>query len=341
MHNWEKLRDGQIDWSVFKTRIQILDLTRQFFQDQGFLEIEAPMLTPFPTLDSNIYSIESGLESESGTRTPMYLHTSPEHSMKKLLAAGAEKIFYLGKVFRNREQTCLHNPEFTMCEWYRTHVDYHQIMEDTESLICYLANNLWKAHKGIYQNQPVDLTPGWDRKSVHSLFMDKTGIDLNLTKDTAAFQETAREKSFNINDADSWEDIFFKIFLDKIERDLGFPKPVFVTDYPARMGLMAKRHKDNPDWVERTELYIAGLELANGYSELTDPEEQRQRFLEEQREKQKAGYNYPIDEELIEALKSGLPPSSGMALGMDRLIMLLLDKTNIEDVLLFPVSQWH
>ncbi len=340
MRNWEKLRDDKLDWSVFKSRAQIIELTRQFFKDQGFLEIEAPLLTPYPTLDSNIYSIESGLESESGTRTPMYLHTSPEHTMKKLLAAGAEKIFYLGKVFRNREQTPLHNPEFTMCEWYRTHADYHQMMEDTESLICFLADNLWKEYNGAYQKHPIDLTPGWQKQSVQSLFFKKAGIDLNLAKDVKTFQKLVQEQSFQIRDEDTWEDIYFKIFLDRIERNLGFPKPLFVTDYPARMGLMAKRHADNPDRVERTELYIAGLELANGYSELTDPDEQRQRFLNEQKVKQKAGYDYPIDEELIDALKSGLPPCAGMALGLDRLMMLFLDKTNIEDVLLFPVSQW-
>lgn len=337
--NWQKLRDKELDWKIFKFRSKIFDLTRQFFKDRGFLEIESPLMTPFPTLDSNIHSIEVLLEDAQGDPSTYYLHTSPEHAMKKLLAGGAEKILYLGKVFRNREQTNLHNPEFTMCEWYRTEADYHDIMRDTEELIHYLGQKLINSSTIEYQGQNIDISLPFDKKTIHSLFLDHTGIDLTLANNIKSFRQLAKENNHRYNDSDTWDDLYFKLFLNHIEDHLGKTKATFATDYPARMGLMAKNKKDNPNWVERAELYIGGLELANGYTELTDPQEQRERFLEEQQRKQLEGFNYPIDDELIDALKSGLPPCSGMALGMDRLIMLFLDKKNIEDVLLFPNSQ--
>ncbi len=338
--NWQKLKDNELDWQIFKYRYQVLDLTRHFFKDRGFLEIESPLLTPFPTLDNNIFSIETGLESESGRRKPMYLHTSPEHAMKKLLAAGAEKIFYLGKVFRNRELTRLHNPEFTLCEWYRTEADYTDIMQDTEELIYFLCKKLLKSSTFKYQDDAVDISLPFDKQPVNDLFKKNIEIDLEHATDISSFKKLINDKGFLSDRSDTWEDIYFKLFFNYIEEELGKEKAIFVTDYPSRMALMAKLKANNPLWVERAELYISGLELANGYTELTDPQEQRERFLEEQKKKQMEGFNYPIDEELIDALQSGLPPCAGMALGMDRLIMLFLDKTDIEDVLLFPAKQW-
>ena len=338
--NWQHLRDKSLDWYSFKFRAEVLNLTRQFFKERSYLEIESPLITPCPTLDSNIHPVEVLLEDEQGNPSSMFLHTSPEHAMKKLLAGGAEKIVYLGKVFRNREQTCLHNSEFTLCEWYRTGADYHDIMQDTEELIHFLGQKLFNSSTLKYQGQAIDISLPFTKKTIHDLFLEHTGIDLTFAKDITSFKQLAKEQNHLCSESDTWEDLYFKLFINYIEKTLGKKKAMFVTDYPSRMALMARVKEDDPLWVERAELYIGGLELANGYTELTDPQEQRERFLEEQKKKQMQGFNYPLDEELIDALQSGLPPCSGMALGIDRLIMLFLDKTDIEDVLLFPVSQW-
>ena len=339
--NWQKLRSGDMDWSVFRLRAKIVQAMRAFFESQDFLEIDAPLLTPFPTLDANIHSLESVSTAADGIRKTLFLHTSPEHAMKKLLAAGAERIFFLGKVFRDRELTRLHNPEFTMLEWYRANATYHDIQDDTEAVVRHVAQAVFSSDVLTFQGHQIDLTPPWPRVRLNDLFIQKAGIDLEADMSISALEKAADSLSVHRHPDDDWETLFFRIWMDKIEPGLGLDKPVFVTDYPSRMGLMAKRKADNPDWVERAELYMAGVELANGYSELLDAEEQRQRFLQEQEEKRAQGYgHYAVDEELLDALDSGIPPSAGMALGVDRLVMLLLDKPDIRDVIPFPVHQW-
>ena len=333
--NWQKIRNGELDPDVFRFRSEVIRFIRQFFTSRGFLEIEAPCITPWPTLDSNIESVEVRM-MEVGT--PFYLHTSPEHAMKKWLASGADKIFFLGKVFRNSELTAMHNPEFTMVEWYRKGATYLDIQQDTESLIHDMAIQ-FKKTKLNYQNIQLDLTPPWDRIFLADLFRERAGIDLNSCLDKDTLLNATKKTGFPCGEQDDWETLFFKIFLDRIEPDLGVPKPVFVIDYPEKLGLMAKRKTNRSDWVERAELYIGGLELANGYTELTDVAEQKRRFEAEQTKKRDIGHNYPIDEELLSAMEHGLPSCAGMALGVDRLIMLFSDKSDIQDVIAFPFHQ--
>jgi len=339
--NWRKLHDQELDWTLFKIRAQIIQTIRTFFQSNDFLEVEAPLLTPYPTLDSNIHSIETTLCSNTGKKQSLYLHTSPEHSMKKLLAAGAERIFYLGKVFRDRELTRFHNPEFTMLEWYRTRATYEDIQKDTEQLVYYISQETFSKDHIDFQNDKIDLTPPWKRLTLNELFKHHLGIELDKNWDIAELRRVANTCNIHFEPDDAWDILFFRIFLEKIEPHLGFPRPTFVLDYPLQMGLMAKRKKDNPELVERVELYIGGMELANGYSELLDADEQRKRFEQEQFKKNADNdLHYPIDEELISALDMAIPPSSGIALGVDRLIMLFTNNTDIRDVLLFPVHQW-
>ena len=338
--NWQRLRDGEMDWSVFRRRSEILKTIRSFFEAHDFLEVESPIATPFPTLDSNIHSMETRWTEESGKRHSLFLHTSPEHAMKKLLAAGAERIFYLGKVFRDRELTRLHNPEFTMLEWYRTDATYEDIRKNTEELVYHIYRELFSDDSLNYQGRRIDLRPPWDRITLNDLFLREVGFPLEENMTLDALSKSSDAIGIHRQSGDDWETLFFRVFLEKIERRLGFPKPVFVSDYPKCMGLMAKTKKDNPDWTERTELYIAGIEMANGYSELLNADEQRERFRNDLEKKKAEGYdNYIIDEELLDALKSGIPPSAGIALGVDRLVMLFLDKTDIRDVLLFPMEQ--
>jgi len=333
--NWQKLQQNRLDPEIFTFRASFIQHIRQFFITRGFLEIEAPQMTPWPTLDSNIESIQVLLMNSP---SPFYLHTSPEHAMKKWLASGADKIYFLGKVFRNNELSSLHNPEFTMVEWYRTNATYADIQNDTEALIYDLSSHFHKTELS-YQNINLDLTPPWKRISLSELFQEKAQIDLTSCLNKKDLHKAARESRFPCGEDDDWETLFFKIFLDRIEPGLGIPKPVFVYDYPAKLGLMAGKKADHPEWVERTELYIGSLELANGYTELTDAAEQQSRFEEEQSKKMRNGHHYPIDEELLTAMQTGIPSCAGMALGIDRLLMLFLDKSHIEDVIYFPYHQ--
>ena len=339
--NWKKLRDQEIDWAVFRLRSRIVQSIRSYFTSKGFLEVETPLLTPYPTLDSNIHSMKTKFHGHPENPQTLFLHTSPEHSMKKLLAGGGDRIYFLGKVFRDGELTRLHNPEFTMVEWYRTEATYKDILEDTQDLICFVAREVFSSKQLLYQASKIDLTPPWKQITLSDLFEQEVGIDLEKSLILESLQEAAATHSIRFQVDDDWETLFFRIFLEKIEPNLGFPKPTFVLDYPLRMGLMAKKKDDNSEWVERIELYIAGLELANGYSELLDAEEQKKRFQDEQNKKMIENNNlYSIDMELISALESGIQPSAGIALGVDRLIMLFTDKTDIQDVLLFPHHQW-
>lgn len=336
--NWRRFREGELNWHLLEQRAAILRATRDFFQERGYLEFDAPLLTPYPTLDANILSLETVLTTEN-KKIPLYLHTSPEHAMKKYLVAGAEKIFFLGKVFRNDELTRLHNPEFTMVEWYRTQANHQDIQEETEALILHIVRALQKNNILSYQDRKTDLSRPWATLSLIDLFREKAGIDLNQALDTEGIKRQASHLSCHITDEDDWESCFHKIYLDYIEPDLGSNCPVWISDYPSQMGLMAKRKTSDPRYVERIELFIGGMELANGYSELTDPEEQNKRFVQDQFEKQRQGLHYPVDDELIEAMQIGMPTCSGIALGFDRLMMLLTDTPRIEDILTFPLNQ--
>lgn len=333
--NWKKLRNGELSWSIFKFRADMLRRMRTFFDRRGFLEIEAPMLTPFPSLDNNIASVSCRIHTPDNRSHIRYLHTSPEHAMKKLIAAFSGNIYFLGKVFRDKESTKLHNPEYTMAEWYRMHSNYQGIMRDTENLVCDLAQNLFHQMKFTYQTQSIDLTPPWSVKSVSELFDEAFRLKSFELSDPEALRYSADRHNIHYAPDDDWETLFHRLFMDKIEPALGRKKPVFVADYPIQMGLMARRKTDEKQFVERVELYIGGLELANGYSELVDPEEQYIRFSK-QRKQTPETETRPLDDELIQALKAGMPPCSGMALGVDRLLMFFLNKSQIRDVLLFP-----
>ena len=334
--NWHKLRDGDLDWEIFRFRSLVLNTIRQFFVDRGYLEIESPLLTPYPTLDANIQSIPVSVKEQTQRIFPCFLHTSPEHAMKKLVAAGAKKLFFLGKVFRDQEITSLHNPEFTLLEWYQTDSDYHFIQDETEALITYISQSVLDTFQIAYKGQTLDLTPPWNRIQLRQIFFERTGTDLSDCLDLFSIRKVAKDNNIAFSSDEDWETVFFRIYLERIEKNLGIPKPIFIEDYPLALCMMAKPKESDPDWVERTELYIGGLELANGYSELTDPGEQRRRF---QCEMEKTSTPHKMDEELLHALKSGLPPTAGMALGVDRLIMFLANKQNIQDVLLFPFHQ--
>ncbi len=314
-------------------RAQIIKSIRSFFDQQGFLEVETPLLVKCPGMEPHISAFETTFEGQTH-----YLHTSPEYAMKRLLCAGYEKIYQICKTFRDEPIGKMHNPEFTMLEWYRTHADYTHIMQDTEHLIASVATHLWGTPTLTYNQQTIDLTPPWPRISVQDALIQHAQITANPFTQTSQFIQQAQNKGHtHILTNDSAETAFFKIFLDVVEKKLGASKPTFLIDYPASMAALATRKKDAPHLAERFELYIAGFELANAFTELTDPIEQRTRFEEEQ-EQRRLDNNpiYPIDETFLHALQTGMPPSGGIALGIDRLVMLFAQQTHIQDVIAFP-----
>ncbi len=335
--NWRRLLDGRLDWSLFRSRHAMVRFLRDDFDNRGYLETEAPLLVPCPTLDSNIRSLTVEVASIDGLRRPFYLHTSPEYAMKKLLAAGAERLYFLGKVFRDGETTALHNPEFTMLEWYRTGVSIPDLLDETEDFIRRLAVEMTGSTSVPYGGRIVDMSPPWPRVRMADLFRASTGADLDPESGAAGLRRVASDLGVFHNPDDDWETMFMRIYMEKMEPGLGFDKPVFITDYPSCLAMNARLRADDPHWAERCELFIAGLELANGYTEITDPAEQQLRFESDLNKKRlEIGPEPPVDRELLEAMEAGLPPCAGMALGVDRLVMLLLNRRDIADVLISP-----
>lgn len=318
-------------------RSRIVSLVRSHFQDRGFLEIETPLLVRSPGLDPNILAFETEYR-EAGVRIPLYLPTSPEYAMKRLLAGGFERICQITKAFRNNEISHHHNPEFTILEWYRAYASYEDIMDDCELLIHSLAQNHLGRAIFYYDGTEIDTEPPWPRISVRAAFMEYAGIDLCAATNARDLRDQARAQGHDeVRDDDSWEIVFYRVFLNAVERRLGQGKPMFLVDYPASMAALAKLKCGNPHIAERFELYVGGIELANGFTELNDPGEQRRRFIEEQDQRRQKGLPvYPIDEQFMNAMESGIPPAGGVALGVDRLVMLLTGALDIRDVIAFP-----
>lgn len=327
-------------------RSQITAQIRQFFANQNFLEVETPILTPIPGMEPHLTPFATTLEIPHQQNIPLYLNTSPELQMKKLLGAQFPNIYTLTKVFRNGEINSLtHNPEFTMLEWYRQNATYENIMDDCEILIRHLAKSTAQSTTKSpeilhYQGHEINIASPFTRISTEELFQKHLDISLQAHPTFAALKSAATQKGYDTEACPTWDDIFFKLFLNHIEPTLGFTKPTIVFDYPATQAALAKKSTKNPFFAQRFELYIAGLELANAFSELIDPEEQRQRLQEEQKERKTLGKTvFDIDEEFLDSLKYITQPCAGIALGVDRLIMLLTNKKSISEVLLFPLDK--
>lgn len=328
---------------IAQKRSNIIQKIRDFFVHSDFLEVETPIMTPIPGMEPHLTPFESRLNfpSVSNSKTddlPVYLNTSPELQMKKLLGSseGFDKIFNITKVFRNGEMDGpLHNPEFTMIEWYRKNADYKDLMKDCEDLVLALTKSL------TYQSENIDLSTPWPRFTTNELFIKYCGLNLLENQDLETFKKNAESKNFDTNSCENWDDLYFKIFLNNIEPELAkLNQPIFIYDYPSSQAALAKKSATNPFFAERFELYIKGIELANAFSELTDSKEQRTRLIEEQNLRKTMGKTIlPIDEEFLQALDQITVPTAGIALGLDRLLMILLDKKSIEEVMLFPMNK--
>ena len=345
--NWRKLKSDAAFRARMEKRTAVIRAVRNFFASRGFLDVETPILVAHPGMEPHLEPLAATVKDEKGGGFPAHLITSPEYSMKKLLAAGFERIFEITKCFRNGEPWGgAHNPEFTMIEWYRARADYRSIMSDVEEMVVGVAIEAAGGARVVYQGRTVDLAPSWTRLSVAEAFDRHLGIDLGrAVDDPDRFRREAADRGVIVAAADSFDDLFFKLFLRDIEPKLGMPerpgaaaKPVILYEYPRSMAALARLKPDDARFAERFEVYCLGIELGNAFSELNDAAEQRRRLEEERDLRRRSGKPaFEIDEQFIEAVGL-MPESAGIAFGLDRLVMLLADAPDIRDVLFFPAS---
>jgi lysyl-tRNA synthetase class 2 len=348
--DWFRLqRDGRRRIRNLERRSQLLSAIRGFFAHRGFIEIEAPLLVPSPGLELHLWAF-------SVEPSQRYLITSPEYQLKRLLSGGMSKIYSLGKVFRHGERGPHHNPEFTMLEWYRAYAGWPAVATDVAELCAELAVAVHGIPRLRYRGQELDLTPPWPELSVAEAVHRHCGF--TIRGDESAAELRAKVLAAGYPDpppraapdgaAPSWsfDDVFFSFFLDHVEPALaavpaGQPaRPTVLIDWPAPLCALARPKPGAPEVVERFEAYALGLELCNGFGELCDETEQRRRLLHDASERARRGLPvYPLDERFLSALAEGMPPSGGVALGVDRLLMLLLDAADIRDVLAFTADE--
>jgi lysyl-tRNA synthetase class 2 len=309
----------------------------------GYEEVETPTLVPAPGMEPHLAPFEAPFRPEGGgAPRPLWLITSPEYAMKRLLADGFERVFQLSRVFRNGELSRDHNPEFTMLEFYRAGTDYRGIMADLERLVEAAARALRPggAPRVERQGRALDLSAPFERLTVQEAFSRHAGVDLAACEGCAdLLRAAARAAGHHPGpDGELFDDAFFRLMLTAVEPRLGLERPTFLVDWPASMAALSRVKAGDPRWAERFELYAGGLELANGFSELTDAVEQRARLVEEQALRSRLGRPaLPLDEPFLAAL-ARMPEAGGVAVGLDRLLMLLTGAASIAEVLLFPAA---
>lgn len=315
-HNFRKKRP------FLEKRAQVIKALRQFFDSRDFMEVHTPALQVCPVMDAHIHTFKTlRYDVGRGRSQEMYLHTSPEFDMKKLLSAGMERIYQMCPVYRNAEGSRKHSPEFMILEWYRAGADYHTLMDDCDDLL----------------KEILGLSSLAQRISVAQAFEDYA--DIELIEDRDLFAKAAQNIDVRVIGQDHWDDIFHAVMAEKIEPHLGQGgRATIIYDYPVSMAALSRKKEGDPRYAERFELYLGGMELANAFSELTDPQEQRARYEAEMALKQDLyGEVYPPDEEFFSAL-SYMPESAGIALGVERLIMLAAGAEDINDVMWAPVQ---
>ncbi len=333
MRTWRRLHNNPALWERYVIRERVIKAIRNFFDKEKFHEIETPLLIAHPPAESYLDVFETTLLDRHRNPKKAYLSTSPEIPLKKLMVAGLGDCYSLTHAFRNMEtQGELHNPEFTILEWYRVDADYFDIMKDCEKLIPAIAGN-----ELTYQGKRIDLASPWEQMTVAEAFQKYANVDFDEFFDHAS--EIAGKKGYTVGN-NTWEQLYNQIFLNEVEKHLGQGKPTILYDFPSAVAALAALKQDDPRYAERFEFYIAGLELGDCYGELTDPVESEKRFdfqMEEITRLGKTAYDY--DHDFIEALKVGLPKCSGIAVGVDRLVMLMADVTDIADTLFFPAGE--
>ncbi|MGG7580790.1 EF-P lysine aminoacylase EpmA [Rhizobium sp. Nf11,1] len=318
---------------------------RGFFAREDFIEVDTAVLQVSPGNEAHLHAFATQAITTDGQAAPFYLHTSPEFACKKLLAAGEQRISCFAHVYRNRERGPLHHPEFTMLEWYRAGESYESLMMDSVRILALAAETV-KTDKLSYRGSESDPFAGPERISVAEALDRHAGIDLlaSVAADGSTDREhlaaELRRVGMRVADDDGWADLFSRVLVEKIEPHLGFGRITILDEYPVSEAALARPSARDPRVAERFELYACGVELANGFGELTNAGEQRRRFEIEMAEKARIyGETYPIDEDFLAAL-SLMPEASGIALGFDRLVMLATGASRIDQVLWAPVAEY-
>ena len=317
---------------VFIKRSQIVREIRAFLDGRGFLEVETPILQP-------LYGGAAAHPFKTHHRTldiPLYLKISPELYLKRLIVGGFEKVYDMTKNFRNEGIDRSHNPEFTMLEWYEAYTDYHYQMKQFEDLVSAVAQNVCGKTKIVYQNQEIDLAPPWRRLTMIDAIKEFGKFDPSKMEISALLAK-ARELGSNLEEGSSRGSLISELFDLTAEKNL--IQPTFILDHPEEISPLTKAHREHKGLVERFEPYIAGMEIGNAYSELNDPEEQRARLVAQEKHRVIDDEAHPMDEDFLHAIEVGMPPTGGVGLGVERLVMILTDQPSIRDIILFPTMR--
>jgi lysyl-tRNA synthetase class 2 len=317
---------------IFLTRIQAIQKIRDFFNHRGFIEVETPMLHPIPggATAKPFKTHHNALNME------LYLRVAPELFLKRLVIGGLERIFEINRCFRNEGISTQHNPEFTMLEFYQGYSTYEEMMEITEELLCSMVKEIHGGLRLTYQGQEIDFTPPWKRIRFKESLLEYGGIDPTTLNEPSKAEEAAKRFGLELKKGTSHGRVLADLFKEVVEPHL--LQPTFVTHYPTEVSPLSRRNGDDPGVVDRFELFIAGREIANGFSELNDPIDQRERFLQQLKERgDETDFFLSLDEDFLRALEFGMPPTAGEGIGIDRWIMLLTDVPSIRDVIFFPL----
>lgn len=316
---------------IFRTRSRIITAIRRFFDSRGFLEVETPVLwsaaggasaRPFITRH---YALDQDF----------YLRIALELHLKRLIVGGLDKVYEIGRVFRNEGISTQHNPEFTLLESYEAYADYQDVMKIVEELVCYVARETLDTTRITYHQENIELSPSWQCLTLREAIKQYSGIDFEECPDTTALRAKMLERGIKVDSSKGRGKLIDELLATFVEPKL--IQPTFVLDYPVELSPLAKRKPDNPHLVERFEAFIAGMEIANAFTELNDPLEQRERFIQQLKERQAGDEEAELpDEDFLLALEHGMPPTGGLGIGIDRLVMLLTNQQSIREVILFP-----
>ncbi len=317
---------------VFETRSAIIRHLRQFLESRGFLEVETPMMQPIP----GGATAKPFVTQHHALDTKLYLRIAPELYLKRLVVGGMERVYEINRNFRNEGLSTLHNPEFTMLEFYQAYATFEDLMVLTEELFASLALAVAGNLAVTYQGQDIDFTPPWRRLDLRESLTAVGGIPQEVVRDREALLRLAREEGIALRPGEGYGRALTKLFDLRVEANL--VQPTFVVGYPTETSPLSRCNDENPDVVDRFELFMAGREMANAFSELNDPDDQRARFEKQMAAHQAGDEEVPhaVDEDFLQALEYGMPPAAGEGIGIDRLVMLFTDSPSIRDVILFP-----
>ncbi len=317
--------------TIFTKRSRIISAMRLFFEEKGFMEVETPMMQPLPggaeATPFKTWHNALGME--------LFLRIAPELYLKRLVVGGFEKVFEINRNFRNEGVSARHNPEFTMVEFYQAYADYEMLMDLTEEMFETIVQKISGSTTIEYQGKPIHFKKGWQRISMMDSLERIGGVDPKILNDPEALLSLAQKNNIQISKKDRHGKVLTKLFDVLVEPKL--IQPTFITGYPVEVSPLSRKNDINPEFTDRFELFIAGREIANGFSEINDPEDQHQRFLMQVRQRDEGNSEAHImDSEYVEALEYGMPPTAGEGIGIDRLVMLLTDSPSIREVILFP-----